>query len=43
LSEYCENHFQNVLFVGRTSGQVFFMNDVLTEAVRKINGESNVD
>lgn len=42
LSEYCENYFKNVLFVGRSSGQVFFMNDVLAETFQKVKGESNV-
>jgi protoporphyrinogen oxidase len=42
LSKYCENYFKNVLFVGRNSGQAFFMNDVLTDTFQKVKGESNV-
>jgi len=36
LYEYCEQHFKNVLFIGRSSGKVFFMNDVLVDTYNKV-------
>ena len=36
LSEYCEDYFQNVLFVGRNTAKVFFMNDVLADTFQKV-------
>jgi len=43
LSEYCDSYFENVLAVGRNSGHVFFMNDVLTDTYHKVNGDVNVN
>ena len=42
LSEYCDSYFKNVVFVGRNSGQAFFMGDVLADTFRKIKRECNV-
>ncbi len=36
LSEYSENYFQNIMFVGRATGKVFFMNDILLDVYTKI-------
>ena len=37
LNDYCESYFKNVLFAGRSSGKVFFMNDVLLDTHKKIS------
>jgi protoporphyrinogen oxidase len=36
LSEYCQTFFKNILFVGRTTGKVFFMNEVLVDTYKRI-------
>ena len=36
MGEYCEDYFQNVLFIGRSTGKVFFMNEVLVDVFNKV-------
>ena len=36
LSAYSENYFKNTMFVGRATGKVFFMNDILLDVYTKI-------
>ena len=36
ISEYCENYFQNVTFIGRSTGKVFFTSEVLVDTFNKI-------
>ena len=38
LSEYCENFFQNVTFIGRSTGKVFFTSEMLVDTFKKITG-----
>jgi protoporphyrinogen oxidase len=39
VNEYCENYFDNVMFLGRSTGKVFFMNDVLIDTYNKITND----
>jgi protoporphyrinogen oxidase len=39
VNEYCKNYFDNVMFVGRSTGKVFFMNDVLIDTYNKITND----
>ena len=43
LSRYCDEYFNNVLFLGRNTGRVFFMNDVLSDTFWKVQKEANVN
>jgi protoporphyrinogen oxidase len=36
ISEYCQHYFQNVLFIGRSTGKVFFMSEVLADVFNKV-------
>jgi protoporphyrinogen oxidase len=36
LSNNCENYFKNVLFIGRSAGDSFLMNDVLKDVYNKV-------
>lgn len=36
LSAYSKNYFKNTIFVGRSTGEVFFMNDILLDVYSKI-------
>ncbi len=36
ISEYCEDYFQNVLFIGRSTGKVFFTSEVLVDVFNKV-------
>ena len=43
LCEYRESHFKNVVLIGRSTGKLFFMNDVLIDAHNKIlNGHARM-
>lgn len=39
LNNFCEDHFNNVLFVGRATSKVFFMDEVLINAYQKITND----
>jgi len=36
LNEYCESYFKNIVFIGRATGKVFFMNEVLGDTYDKV-------
>lgn len=36
VNEYCEDYFQNVLFVGLSTGKVFFTSEVLMDVFNKV-------
>lgn len=36
LNKYCQSYFQNIIFVGRATTDVFFMKDVLIDAFMKL-------
>ena len=36
ISEYCEGYFQNVTFIGRSTGKVFFTSEVLEDVLNKV-------